>query len=189
MADTSVGSVQISLDIEVSSSIEKQISNVSQNIANTLKSNIENSVKKSDLSKSIGKSLSSVASKSLDIGSKIGKNIAEGIKKATSKNTKIETNFVDLNSIKEKANKSLIGEKRNKKGISKADLESQLGSSESLYASLENDVSLLGDKLEQIAKDKLEKVNKEIKRQIDNMSNAGENQKPIFQENIDKLKD
>ena len=85
MADANVGSVQISLDIEVGSSVEKQIESISENIADKLKRNIEKSTEKSDLSKSIGKSLSSVTNKSFEIGNKIGKKISDGIKKATSK--------------------------------------------------------------------------------------------------------
>ena len=82
---TNVGSVGISLDLEVSSRLEKQIGTISENIAANLKTNIEKSVQKTDLSKSLGKSFASITKKSMDVGSKIGKNLIDGIKNATKK--------------------------------------------------------------------------------------------------------
>lgn len=82
---TNVGSVGISLDLEVSSRLEKQIGTISENIAANLKTNIEKSVQKTDLSKSLGKTFTSITKKSMDVGSKIGKNLVDGIKNATKK--------------------------------------------------------------------------------------------------------
>jgi hypothetical protein len=85
MPDTNIGSVQISLDIEVGSSTEKQVASVSDRVSQKLKSSIEKNFSKDNLSRGIGKTLSSIVKQGTSAGEKIGKNIADGIKKASGK--------------------------------------------------------------------------------------------------------
>ena len=139
---TNVGSVGISLDLEVSSRLEKQIGTISENIAANLKTNIEKSVQKTDLSKSLGKSFASITKKSMDVGSKIGKNLIDGIKNATKKASE------SINTVKpaESTNNPV----KTFKGLSKDDLSIKRDNSIAMQENINAQIESLRAKLKQL---------------------------------------
>lgn len=84
---TNVGELAISLDIELSSNVEKQISKVSEGIASKLKTGIESATgnMSGSLSKGLGKTFSKLSDSTKKVGTNIGKGIADGVSKSTSK--------------------------------------------------------------------------------------------------------
>lgn len=139
---TNVGSVGISLDLEVSSRLEKQIGTISENIAANLKTNIEKSVQKTDLSKPLGKTFASITKKSMDVGSKIGKNLIDGIKNATKKASE------SVNTVKPvEATSNPV---KSFKGISKDDLIIKRDNSIAMQENINAQIESLRAKLKQL---------------------------------------
>lgn len=139
---TNVGSVGISLDLEVSSRLEKQIGTISENIAANLKTNIEKSVQKTDLSKSLGKSFASITKKSMDVGSKIGKNLIDGIKNATKKASE------SVNTVKPA--EATSNPVKTFKGLSKDDLIIKRDNSIAMQENINAQIESLRAKLKQL---------------------------------------
>lgn len=102
MSNQSIGSVSISLDIEVSSSLEKQIQKVSDNISDTIKKNVEKSFDSKSIESSISKPFENVMKKASSIGSNIGKKISEAISKA-SKKTVVNTENIAKTSFSDRS--------------------------------------------------------------------------------------
>lgn len=149
MSQTNVGSIGISLDLEVSSRLEKQIGSISENIAGKLKTNIEKSVTKTDLSKSFGKSFNSITKKSAEIGSKIGKNIADGISNAAKK-ASASLNGVNHKQPTSTPAQSIGAPTKAFKDISKDDLSIKRDNSIAMQENINAQIESLRAKLKQL---------------------------------------
>ncbi len=158
--NTSIGSISISLDIEASSSVEKQINKISNDVADKLKSSIENSTKLDNYSSSLSKSFGKVSKTTSSITSKLGKSVIEGIKKSTKQAESIIDNFQQKISTRkttrldnDRNNDASISSSvmKSPKGVTKNDLIVQKENQINLQMNLNNQIEAYKQKLKQIA--------------------------------------
>lgn len=150
MSNQSIGSVSISLDIEVSSSLEKQIQKVSDNISDTIKKNVEKSFDSKSIESSISKPFENVMKKASSIGSNIGKKISEAISKA-SKKTVVNTENIAKTSFSDRS----IPKARSalpKSGVNIDDLTNQQDTAITLQENVNAQIDLLNKKLKDLAR-------------------------------------
>ena len=154
MADnTSVGSVSISLDLDVSSRLEKQVQDAATKVGKVF----ENTLNKGDQGKSMGesliksidkslssieKTLESLVNKASKVGEKMGKNISNGIDKST------ENIDVKMPNPKTQPKQTRAGPKMS--GITKDDLISRRDNSIDLQENINSQIELLKSRISKL---------------------------------------